>query len=101
MKQIWKYKVQHGRNEIMMPEGACIISAGSVWGLVVWAVVEPAKPLVKMVVLVVWTGEPSEGLGDHCSFVGTVAQASVDSAGLPAVLVSHVYWDMKASEGKR
>ncbi len=56
--KIWKYVVKmDGMTELLVPEGAELVTAGLLNGdLCVWAIVDPAEAKTARKVLSVWTG---------------------------------------------
>jgi len=62
MEAIWKYKLEPGRNVLMMPRGAKMLYAREQAGdACVWAMVLTAAVQVERVVYVVGTGHPVDG----------------------------------------
>lgn len=74
LKTIWKFQLDHRKQQVLMPEGAEMLSVGLQGGIdagsvCLWAMVDPDSPKVTRHIKWVGTGHPTEGEG---KFIGTV-----------------------------
>lgn len=72
---VYKYQIGHGLRQLALPGTAVPLSVGIQDGLVLWARVEPDRPVEPWTVLTVFTGEPvavSAETLQALAFVGTV-----------------------------
>jgi hypothetical protein len=77
-KTIWKFPLDlTDFQTVDMPRGATALSAGldPVGQLCVWALVEPDLGMLPVMVRIIGTGNPADGL-ERWHFVGSVKQGS-------------------------